>query len=1575
MMTLNRNRDFRSFVFLRGCALGLDARCCMLRNAGLNLLPVVLMTVVLLGLAMPAQAQLADVDINYLDGQIRITGKDNDEYYVIDHETWAADSVAAGVPTEATQVLQVWVQLDDGNPAKPVWIAGNNVTTEERLEEIELDSVEVLEILAEGGDDWIETRLLSDNLGGDLVLLLRGGDGDDVLLGGPASDILDGGLGNDYVDGGAGDNEGEEGLPGLSGGDGDDYLIGGAGNDFLSGGAGNDVIQPSCGDDALDGGTGYDVADYSNSTNIAADLNAIPQVVKKTDPCKGTDKIGGFEVFRGSGLADTIKGDERGSNTILGGGGNDIITGGKWEDLLFGESGNDEISSTDGWPDVMIGGSGNDTITGTSHLNGDILLGDGFEFTRSKIGPVGQEIVLHDQAFIRLTPHPLSTLVGREILILSSSPVGTLNPGPGVLNIQNLLQGYGTDEAVYADNDYLLPARDGLPNSLGEIDIWPGRDTITGGAGADRIAGGGGGDIITGDGHSDLIFGDHVPNRAQALAQFGNWGPHVCLAADVMLTYYGNDKIEGGDYPDTILGGGGWDLINGGTFSDVIYGDWYFNDATSYDVTVQPANLPAGSTGFDDRINGGPAETDSHGDFDIIFGGPGNDTLLGGKDRDVLMGNTGNDWIVGGQLLPHDPNEKLDNDGFIKSFIYPDIDYDSGDAVDYHLVPSMAAIFPGAVVGTGINLELGDFDHVNDVTGNLGSTFATIGGLHNDSQGDGEFVGGWIGTDTLVGIDNVVGTVNHDVIAGNHRNDESVTTGRWNNTFLADSFYSQRFPTGVQNPDRGGWDNILVGLEGDDLIIGRRGQDALAGNDGNDVIWGDNITGNPNGNGPDDGTGPGADNDAPDNEGHDELWGDLGNDQLHGEFGHDILRGGPGEDFLSGGAGDDVLDYSEDFAPTQYPIISPGVVVNLRAEDMDVTVLGDLATRYNLSFNPVGTLTPLPGGTRHFPGEDPETLDGTACGAGTFQCAGTASDGSGSLDTIANNQTLRLTLASGAEIIAQDFFEIVRGSGRSDVIWGNQILANTLFGDDWRLAQSVSTRELDGGNDFLIGGAADDELDGGPGSDFLEARGGDDTIIGGPVPLTPPGVQNETEYDWLSYDDVTVPADGAGGTKGVVVNLGETEPQNTQTSGFDRLVEVENVIGTDFNDVIKGNHRENILRGGDGNDLLMGRGDDDVWQANTLHIKLDTLDGGPGTDTADYRLSDPAIIADSLETILINTPNCFTSDIVDCAVANDGEGGSDELVKIEGTLEPDQELTVTVPDDKVISPDESVVLTFSATGGNPTYKAVFDPTTDVKVADEDDEDESPFVLPPETVSIINPTEIAGLTFGQSFSTTASPLATTLYRVTVTDMQDAADQLGDDPAARVATGFVTVTVADELEVTIDQEEYIIGQGESVQLLGRASGGITPYTIAWTANDGSQGTTLSATNILIPIASPTKTTTYTVTVTDSAPDSAPQVVAAQTVVTVLSGGSASGAPTPGGSSESSSSGSGGTVNANEASDGASNSSGSSDGNEQTLGAETESGAPQPAAVPPLCGFGLSSGFVMLAFLGLVAMRRRV
>lgn len=119
-------------------------------------------------------------------------------------------------------------------------------------------------------------------------------------------------------------------------------------------------------------------------------------------------------------------------------------------------------------------------------------------------------------------------------------------------------------------------------------------------------------------------------------------------------------------------------------------------------------------------------------------------------------------------------------------------------------------------------------------------------------------------------------------------------------------------------------------------------------------------------------------------------------------------------------------------------------------------------------------------------------------------------------------------------------------------------------------------------NGTIFGRDGNDTLTGGLGADSLAGGNGDDVLDGG------------AGLDTASYADA-----GAG----VTVTLLATGNQNTTGAGIDRLVSIENLAGSAWNDVLRGNAAANHLRGLDGNDRLYGKGG------------ADRLYGGTGDDT------------------------------------------------------------------------------------------------------------------------------------------------------------------------------------------------------------------------------------------------------------------------------------------------------------------------------------------------------------------------
>ncbi len=129
-----------------------------------------------------------------------------------------------------------------------------------------------------------------------------------------------------------------------------------------------------------------------------------------------------------------------------------------------------------------------------------------------------------------------------------------------------------------------------------------------------------------------------------------------------------------------------------------------------------------------------------------------------------------------------------------------------------------------------------------------------------------------------------------------------------------------------------------------------------------------------------------------------------------------------------------------------------------------------------------------------------------------------------------------------ATIIGTSGDDVVRGTDSDDVIVG-------LGGNDRIVAGS--------GNDTICGNWGDDTLVGGPGSDLILGGNGSDTV----------GYSNAV---------ARVRVDLAAGTA-------------SGGDGIDELRSIENVVGSRFDDVLRGTKAPNEIRGGDGADLIKGR--------------------------------------------------------------------------------------------------------------------------------------------------------------------------------------------------------------------------------------------------------------------------------------------------------------------------------------------------------------------------------------------------
>ena len=149
-------------------------------------------------------------------------------------------------------------------------------------------------------------------------------------------------------------------------------------------------------------------------------------------------------------------------------------------------------------------------------------------------------------------------------------------------------------------------------------------------------------------------------------------------------------------------------------------------------------------------------------------------------------------------------------------------------------------------------------------------------------------------------------------------------------------------------------------------------------------------------------------------------------------------------------------------------------------------------------------------------------------------------------------------------------------------------------------------------NQSLRGGAGDDQLLGGHGDDVLWGGAGNDVLWGG-------GGADRLDGD-VGVDTVSY----AGSSEAVTVYLWEGTGKRGHAEG-DVIIDVENVQGSEYGDVLGGDGGVNVLFGGGGNDRLSGRGGDDLLEGGA---GADRLSGGAGVDWVSYVLSEQEVTVD-----------------------------------------------------------------------------------------------------------------------------------------------------------------------------------------------------------------------------------------------------------------------------------------------------------------------------------------------------------
>lgn len=1067
----------------------------------------------------------------------------------------------------------------------------------------------------------------------------------------------------------------------VTAGSGNDTLNGNAAANTLEGGAGNDIINGGLGNDTLNGGLDTDTLSYAGMTISLLTVNLLANTASyKAGAVPETDTISNFENIVGSAAADTLTGDN-GDNVIEGGLGDDILNGGAegaaGDTVSYasstlavtvnletigaqntGGAGKDTLSGFEN----ILGGKGNDVLTGSTGSN-YIYGGDGDDIIEGGggadmlVGGLGVDTLSYANATKSVSAYLDQQGVSKsngEKDTDGTPQFGGDAHGDLIWGFENLIGG--------KEADFLV-------GNSGKNDIkgGAGNDTIAGGLGNDTLDGGEGIDYLS---HGQRGASEHVYltlgawdakalTTAQSTVSIKN-DSGVVTETDTIKNFewadggQGNDVLTGNAGVNYLSGQGGNDILDGGAGADLLDGS-NGTDIVSY------ANSSAAVTidlSLNDNMNpsnsgkqiGGDAAGDQLSSIEGVIGSKFNDIITGSTADDTFVGGAGKDAFNGGG---------------------------GNNTVSYAGETTGVTVNLLTNVATGGN-ALGDtFTDIQNLIGTGAADKLTgdsndnyiYGGAGDDviEAGDGadSYVGG-LGVDTL-SFANLVGF--QSVYVDLASQGSSKANGEKDGNPL------QMMGNG-NNDGIWGFENLIGGI-GHDSLHGDAGKNNIKGGDGNDTIGGGAGNDILDGGAGDrdflfyqladsnshlsvtlgaggavttatlkDSSGKIIDSDTVSN--FEGVYGGDGNDTLIGNALANELNGGAGNDLLIGGAGADLLIGVTGYDTASYATSTAGVTINLALND---------------------NLVPSASGKQKGGDAEGDQLSNID-----------AVIGSAFNDLLAGSG-LNETFTGGAG--ADSFYG---GGGNDTVTYATETTGVTVnlttktgtggnaAGDYYSDVRSVIGTS---GADLLIGDGNDNELIyGGAGNDVIEGRGGADNLVGGlgidtlsyagsnaavTVRLTQQGTSlanGEKGADGLfqqgghaqgnliwgfenltgsAYDD-TLRGDSSGNVldggagidtaeytylasgKNLTVTLGLYDAKlgttaQSSTSGItgdiDTLKNFENVTGGDGNDKLTGNNGDNTLFGTYGNDILSGMAGNDLLMGG---FDDDTLNGGDGDD-------------------------------------------------------------------------------------------------------------------------------------------------------------------------------------------------------------------------------------------------------------------------------------------------------------------------------------------------------------------------
>ncbi|MEQ9200028.1 MAG: calcium-binding protein, partial [Rhodospirillales bacterium] len=226
---------------------------------------------------------------------------------------------------------------------------------------------------------------------------------------------------------------------------GDNTFIGGTGDDTLDGGTGNDTLRGAGGNDTLIGGDGTDTADYADAAGgVTVDLS----------------QTGGQTVGGGLGI-DTLSGIEN----LVGGSGNDRLSGDANGNLLTGADGHDTLSGGGG-NDTLVSGAGYDIVDG----------GDGTDIAVFTGNAADYDVSIDGMTVMVKGGRGAATLTDIETIRFDDADYDVITrnlaDGTGTTSMANTTSAaavYNSRVAGLADGNYVVIWQDSYANNAADI--------------------------------------------------------------------------------------------------------------------------------------------------------------------------------------------------------------------------------------------------------------------------------------------------------------------------------------------------------------------------------------------------------------------------------------------------------------------------------------------------------------------------------------------------------------------------------------------------------------------------------------------------------------------------------------------------------------------------------------------------------------------------------------------------------------------------------------------------------------------------------------------------------------------------------------------------------------------------------------------------------------------------------------------------------------------------------------------------------------------------------------------------